>query len=71
MGYTYDEKPVTAGDLKAAGAMAALLKDALKPNLVQTLEHTPTLVHGGPLRISRMAATHHRDAACAQAGRLV
>ena len=41
VGYTYDEKPVTAGDLKAAGAMAALLKDALKPNLVQTLEHTP------------------------------
>lgn len=46
--YTYDERPVTAGDLKAAGAMAALLKDALKPNLVQTLEHTPALVHGGP-----------------------
>ena len=46
--YTYDEKPVTAGDLKAAGAMAALLKDALKPNLVQTLEHTPAFVHGGP-----------------------
>lgn len=48
IGYTYDEKPVTAGDLKAVGAMAALLKDALKPNLVQTLEHTPALVHGGP-----------------------
>ena len=48
VGYTYDEKPVTAGDLKAAGAMAALLKDALKPNLVQTLEGTPALVHGGP-----------------------
>ncbi len=48
VGYTYDEKPVTAGDLKAAGAMAALLKDALKPNLVQTLEHTPAIVHGGP-----------------------
>ena len=46
--YTYDEKPVTAGDLKAVGAMAALLKDALKPNLVQTLEGTPALVHGGP-----------------------
>ncbi|HQQ40463.1 MAG TPA: formate--tetrahydrofolate ligase [Clostridia bacterium] len=46
--YTYDEKPVTAGDLNAVGAMAALLKDALKPNLVQTLEHTPALVHGGP-----------------------
>ena len=48
VGYTYDDKPVTAGDLKAVGAMAALLKDALKPNLVQTLEHTPALVHGGP-----------------------
>ncbi len=48
VGYTYDEKPVTADDLKAAGAMAALLKDALKPNLVQTLEHTPAFVHGGP-----------------------
>ncbi len=48
VGYTYDEKPVTAGDLKAQGAMAALLKDALKPNLVQTLEHTPAIVHGGP-----------------------
>ena len=46
--YTYDEKPVTAGELKAAGAMAALLKDALKPNLVQTLEGTPAFVHGGP-----------------------
>ena len=46
--YTYDEQPVTAGDLKAVGAMAALLKDALKPNLVQTLEGTPALVHGGP-----------------------
>ena len=48
VGYTYDEKPVTAGDLKAAGAMAALLKDALKPNLVQTLEGTPAFIHGGP-----------------------
>ena len=48
VGYTYDEKPVTAGDLHAQGAMAALLKDALKPNLVQTLEHTPAFVHGGP-----------------------
>ncbi len=48
VGYTYDGKPVTASDLKAVGAMAALLKDALKPNLVQTLEHTPALVHGGP-----------------------
>ncbi|MEE1114687.1 MAG: formate--tetrahydrofolate ligase, partial [Eubacterium sp.] len=52
IGYTYgkpsEEKPVTAGDLKAAGAMTAILKDAIKPNLVQTLEHTPVIVHGGP-----------------------
>ncbi|MGN0465193.1 MAG: formate--tetrahydrofolate ligase [Lachnospiraceae bacterium] len=46
--YTYDGKPVTAKDLKAVGSMAALLKDALKPNLIQTLEHTPAFVHGGP-----------------------
>ena len=48
VGYTRDDRPVTAGDLKAQGAMAALLKDAIKPNLVQTLEHTPAFVHGGP-----------------------
>ena len=48
VGYTYDERPITAGDLKAEGAMTALLKDALKPNLVQTLEGTPAFVHGGP-----------------------
>ena len=48
VGYTYDDKPVTAGQLKAVGAMAALLKDAIKPNLVQTLEGTPAIVHGGP-----------------------
>ena len=48
VGYTYDDKPVTARDLKAQGAMTALLKDALKPNLVQTLEGTPAFVHGGP-----------------------
>ena len=48
VGYTYDGRPVTAADLKAQGAMAALLKDAIKPNLVQTLENTPALVHGGP-----------------------
>ncbi len=46
--YTYDGKPVTAGELNAVGAMAALLKDAIRPNMVQTLEHTPALVHGGP-----------------------
>lgn len=48
VGYTFNDEPVTAGQLKAQGAMAALLKDALKPNLVQTLEHTPAFVHGGP-----------------------
>ena len=48
VGYTRDETPVTCGELKAAGAMAALLKDALKPNLVQTLEHTPAFIHCGP-----------------------
>ena len=48
VGYTYDDKPVTCGQLKAQGAMTALLKDALKPNLVQTLEGTPAFVHGGP-----------------------
>ena len=48
VGYTYDEQPITASMLKAEGAMAALLKDAMKPNLVQTLEGTPALVHGGP-----------------------
>jgi len=48
VGYSYDDQPVTAGQLKAAGAMTALLKDALKPNLVQTLEHTPAFIHGGP-----------------------
>ena len=46
--YTYDGQPVTAKDIKAVGAMAALLKDAMKPNIIQTLEHTPALVHGGP-----------------------
>jgi len=48
VGYTYDDKPVTAGQLRAQGALAALLKDALKPNLVQTLEHSPAFIHGGP-----------------------
>lgn len=48
VGYTYDDQPVTAGDLRAQGAMTALLKDALRPNLVQTLEGTPAFVHGGP-----------------------
>jgi len=61
IGYTYgkvsEQKPVTAGDLHAEGAMAALLKDALKPNLVQTLEGTPAIVHGGPFATSHTAAT--------------
>ncbi len=48
IGYSYDGEPITAADLKADGAMCALLKDALKPNLVQTLEHTPAIIHGGP-----------------------
>ena len=48
VGYTYDQKPVTARDLKVHGAMTVLLKDAFSPNLVQTLEHTPAFVHGGP-----------------------
>lgn len=48
IGYTYDRKPVTVADLGVTGAIAALLKDAAKPNLVQTLEHTPTIIHGGP-----------------------
>ncbi|HQP03107.1 MAG TPA: formate--tetrahydrofolate ligase [Bacteroidales bacterium] len=48
IGYTYDNKPIFARDLKAEGAMAALLKDAIKPNLVQTLENTPAIIHGGP-----------------------
>ncbi len=48
IGYDFENKPVTAGDLKVQGAMSALLKDAIKPNLVQTLEHTPAFIHGGP-----------------------
>ncbi len=48
IGYTYDRQPVTVGDLQVTGAIAMLLKDAIKPNLVQTLAHTPTLIHGGP-----------------------
>ena len=48
LAYTYDGKPVTAGDIGAAGSMAALLKDAIKPNLVQTLEGSPAFIHSGP-----------------------
>lgn len=77
IGYTYDQKPVTAGDLKANGAMAALLKDALKPNLVQTLEHTPAFVHGGPFAniahgcnsvIATKMALKLADYVCTEAG---
>ena len=75
--HTYDRKPVTAGDLKAAGAMAALLKDALKPNLVQTLEGTPAFVHGGPFAniahgcnsvMATRMAMHYGDVAITEAG---
>ncbi len=48
IGYTYDKQPVTVSDLKVAGALTVLLKDAIKPNLVQTLDHTPAIIHGGP-----------------------
>ena len=75
--HTYDRRPVTAGDLKAAGAMAALLKDALKPNLVQTLEGTPAFVHGGPFAniahgcnsvMATRMAMHYGDVAITEAG---
>ncbi len=77
VGYTYDDKPVTAGDLKAVGAMAALLKDAIKPNLVQTLEGTPAFVHGGPFAniahgcnsvMATEMARHFGDYAITEAG---
>ena len=75
--HTYDRRPVTAGDLKASGAMAALLKDALKPNLVQTLEGTPAFVHGGPFAniahgcnsvMATRMAMHYGDVAITEAG---
>ncbi|MBR0384705.1 MAG: formate--tetrahydrofolate ligase [Eubacteriaceae bacterium] len=78
IGYTYDDNPVTAEDLKANGAMAALLKDALKPNLVQTLEGTPAFVHGGPFAniahgcnsviATKMALTFAKDYVVTEAG---
>ncbi len=77
VGYTYDQKPVTAGDLNAQGAMAALLKDALKPNLVQTLEGTPAFVHGGPFAniahgcnsvMATRMALHYGDIVVTEAG---
>ena len=77
VGYTFDRKPVTAGDLHAQGAMAALLKDALMPNLVQTLEGTPAFVHGGPFAniahgcnsvMATRMAMHYGDIALTEAG---
>ena len=77
IGYTYDQQPVTAGALHAQGAMAALLKDALKPNLVQTLEGTPAFVHGGPFAniahgcnsvMATRMATHYGDVVVTEAG---
>ncbi|WP_155287169.1 formate--tetrahydrofolate ligase [Lacticaseibacillus zhaodongensis] len=77
IGYTYDRKPVTVTDLGVAGAITALLRDAAKPNLVQTLEHTPTLIHGGPFAniahgcnsvIATRAALHLGDIAITEAG---
>ena len=77
VGYTYDDKPVTCGDVKAEGAMTALLKDAIKPNLVQTLEGTPAFVHGGPFAniahgcnsvIATMTALKSADYAITEAG---
>lgn len=78
VGYTYDDQPVTAEDLKANGAMAALLKDALKPNLVQTLEGNPAFVHGGPFAniahgcnsviATRMAMHFSKDYVVTEAG---
>ncbi len=77
IGYTYDQRPVTAGALHAQGAMAALLKDALKPNLVQTLEGTPAFVHGGPFAniahgcnsvMATRMAMHYGDVVVTEAG---
>lgn len=77
IGFTYDRKPVTVTDLGVTGAIAALLRDAAKPNLVQTLEHTPTLIHGGPFAniahgcnsvIATRAALHLGDIAITEAG---
>ena len=77
IGYNYDKHPVTAADLKAHGAMAALLKDAIKPNLVQTLEHSPAFIHGGPFAniahgcnsvIATKFALKHADYVVTEAG---
>ncbi len=70
VGYTYDDQPVTVADLKIQGAVAAVLKDALKPNLAQTLEHTPAFIHGGPFaNIAHGLQFHHGDQNGTQAGR--
>ncbi|WP_125605944.1 formate--tetrahydrofolate ligase [Lapidilactobacillus bayanensis] len=77
IGYTYDREPVYVGDLKVAGALTVLLKDAIKPNLVQTLEHTPAIIHGGPFAniahgcnsiLATEAAIHAGDYAITEAG---
>lgn len=77
VGYTYDNNPVTAGDIHAQGAMAALMKDALKPNLVQTLEHVPAFIHGGPFAniahgcnsvLATRTALHLADCVVTEAG---
>ncbi len=77
IGYNYDREPVTVGDLKVTGALALLLKDAIKPNLVQTLEHTPAFVHGGPFAniahgcnsiLATKAAINYSDYAITEAG---
>lgn len=77
IGYNYDREPVTVGDLKVTGALALLLKDAIKPNLVQTLEHTPAFVHGGPFAniahgcnsiLATKAAMNYSDYAITEAG---
>ncbi len=77
IGYTYDRKPVYVKDLKVQGALALLLKDAIKPNLVQTIEHTPAFIHGGPFAniahgcnsiLATKAAMHYGDIALTEAG---
>jgi formate--tetrahydrofolate ligase len=77
IGYSYDKKPITVDDLKVTGALALLLKDAIKPNLVQTLEHTPAFIHGGPFAniahgcnsiLATQAAMQHADYAITEAG---
>lgn len=77
IGYTYDRKPVLVSDLHVEGALTLLLKDAIKPNLVQTIEHTPAFIHGGPFAniahgcnsiLATQAALHFGDYAITEAG---